>query len=572
MNIRPMHRFVTVCAFAVLLPMAAAWPAQSKQDSEREVLYWVAPMDPSFRRDQPGKSPMGMDLVPVYADEVGSEVRISPAVMQNLGIRTAAATKDTLWRRIDTVGYVEADQTRLIHFSLRTEGWIERLAAKSEGERIKKGQLLFELYSPGLVAAQEEYLQARASGSKALVRASADRLEVLGMTRSQIEELGRSQRPRQRVQVYAPQDGIVQELNVREGMFVKPADTLMSLVDLSSVWVIAEVFESQSQWVAPGRPAEMSLTYLPGERWEGEVEFVYPQLDPKTRTLRVRLRFDNPNESLKPNMYASVTIYGGPKRDALTIPAEALIRTGRETRVILASGEGTFRAQPVEVGIQVHDTVEILSGLEAGERVVTSGQFLIDSEASLSASLQRMSSPEDADESTDMVTEPDAPITGQGIVRGVMPGDNMVTLEHEPIEALNWPSMTMDFSVREGVSLDGLSEGDRLRFNLEQDGQRYRITSLEAADQKASTPDAAPITGQGIVRGVMPGHNMVTLEHEPIEALNWPSMTMDFTVRDGVSLDGLSEGVRARFQLQKSGERYVITAIEPAKAPNGDQP
>lgn len=482
MNTQRLSQLLGACALGLILPLSVAWPAQSKQQSEREILYWVAPMDPSYRRDQPGKSPMGMDLVPVYADEVGSQVKVSPAVMQNLGIRTATAQRGTLWRRIDTVGYVEPDQDRLAHVSLRTEGWVERLAVKSEGERVKKGQLLFELYSPTLVATQEEYLQALASGSKTLIRASRDRLEVLGVSQSQIDALERNRRPRQRVQIFAPQDGIVQQLNVREGMFVKPANTLMSLVDLSSIWVIAEVFESQSQWVAPGRPAQMSLTYLPGKTWEGEVDFVYPELDPKTRTLRVRLRFDNPSETLKPNMYASVTIHGAPKQNALTIPAEALIRTGRETRVILAEGEGAFSARAVKVGIQVHDTVEIVSGLEAGERVVTSGQFLIDSEASLNASLQRMAlSAEPAQPKTSVPSQAGAaPIAATGVVRGIMREHGMLTLEHEPIEALGWSAMTMDFSVREGVSLDRVREGDRVRFQLEKNGKRYLITAIES--------------------------------------------------------------------------------------------
>lgn len=564
---KPVTLSQVAAGILTLLFLVPAAPAQEqKSGEEREILYWVAPMDPNFRRDQPGKSPMGMDLVPVYADEVGSEVKVSPAVMQNLGVRTAKAERDTLWRRIDTVGYVEPDETQLTHISLRTEGWIERLAVKSEGERVRKGQLLFELYSPTLVTAQEEYLQARASGSKALVRASRDRLEVLGMTDAQIESLARTQKPRQRVQVFAPQDGIVQSLDVREGMFVKPANMLMSLVDLSSVWVIAEVFESQSQWVSPGRPAEMRLSYLPGKVWEGEVDFVYPQLDPKTRTLRARLRFDNPSESLKPNMYASVTIYGGPKRDVLVIPAQALIRTGGESRVIVATGEGTFTARPVEVGTQVHDRVEITNGLEAGDRVVTSGQFLIDSEASLSASLQRMSGNEQED-ATSAGDSGQAPVTGTGTVRNVMAGHGMVTLEHEPIEALDWPSMTMDFTVAEGVALSGLQAGDAVRFELRKDGERYLITSIDKDDGDEKT-----VMGTGTVRGVMADHGMLTLEHEPIEALGWPSMTMDFQVGGGVALEQVEQGGRVRFQLRKDGERYVITALEPVAAGEGQQP
>ncbi|NIP71681.1 MAG: efflux RND transporter periplasmic adaptor subunit [Gammaproteobacteria bacterium] len=496
MNIK--HPLFSLSLLGLLSALPWLGPQAAKggepAESEREILYWVAPMDPSYRRDKPGKSPMGMDLVPVYADEAGPRVKISPAVVQSLGVRTATAERGTLWRRIDTVGYVQPDEDRMTHVSLRTDGWVERLSVKYEGERVRKGQLLFELYSPALVNAQEEYLQALVGGSRKLIRASRDRLEVLGVSADQIETLTKSRRVRQRIKVYAPQDGIVQQLNVREGMFVRPANMLMSLVDLASIWVVAEVFESQAEWVAPGAPATMRLSYLPGRQWEGEVDFVYPTLDPKTRTLRVRLRFDNPDETLKPNMYASVTVLGDPKPDALVIPAEALIRTGAEQRVIVAAGEGTFGARPVRAGVQVNGTVEILEGLEAGERVVTSGQFLLDSEASLNASLQRMEASQEAGDRAGAKVEravsghTEAPVAGAGIVRAVMAGHGMLTLEHEPIEALGWPAMTMDFRTADGVALDSLKEGDAVYFELRKQAEGYVITAI------------APRSGKGAAR------------------------------------------------------------------------
>jgi len=374
----------------LLLPSATTRAAEG---SDEEILYWVAPMDANYRRDKPGKSPMGMELVPVYANADsgdGNRVTIAPEVVQNLGVRTTVAERSRLWRSIDTVGYVDYDESKVSHIHLRTEGWIENLAVQSEGERVTKGQRLFNLYSPELVNAQEEFVQALNVGNKGLIRASRSRLGALGIPTSQIKRLEKDRKPSQTIPIYAPQDGVVSSLSVRDGMYVKPANRVMSLADLSSVWLLAEVFERQANWVKVGQPAEVSLAFLPGRTWEGKVEYIYPSLDPKTRTLKARLRFPNPDEALKPNMYANVKIYGGPKDDVVVIPIEALIRTGREERVIIALGEGRFESRPVRAGIESGEWVEVIEGIEPGEDLVVSGQFLIDSEASLKASMLRM--------------------------------------------------------------------------------------------------------------------------------------------------------------------------------------
>ncbi len=381
-------------------------------EEDKEVLYWVAPMDPNYRRDKAGKSPMGMELIPFYSggDEAGSSVSISPTVIQNLGVRTARAELTRLWRGIDTVGYVDYDESKVSHIHLRTEGWIEKLAVQSEGERVKKGDFLFDVYSPKLVNAQEELVTALATGNKGLIRATKERLAALGISSSQINKLQKSKKVKQRISIYAPQDGVVSVLPVREGMFVKPSQKIMTLGDLSSVWLLAEVFERQSQWVEVGQTAEVSLSYIPGKTWTGEVEYIYPSLDPKTRTLKVRLRFENPGERLKPNMYANVKIFGGAKNNTIVIPLEGLIRTGREERVIIALGDGKFEARNVKAGIESGNYVEILEGVNEGEKIVTSGQFLIDSEASMRASLNRMTEPTGAGVSNenDMSSESDS--------------------------------------------------------------------------------------------------------------------------------------------------------------------
>ena len=457
---------------------------EAEVKKEKKVLYWVAPMDANFRRDKAGKSPMGMDLVPVYDDgEDGITVKISAAVENNMGVRTDIVKKDKLWRRIDTVGYVDFDENKISHIHLRTKGWIEKLLIKSEGERVKKGQLLFEVYSPELVNAQEEYLQALRSGHRGLSSASRERLIALGISSSQIKQLNKTRKANQYVKVFAKQDGIIAKLNIREGMFVMPTKLVMSLADLSSVWLLAEVFESQADWVKVGQSSEVRLSYLPGREWEGEVEYIYPSLDPKTRTLKVRLGFDNLDEALKPNMFANVTIYGGAKKDVVIIPREALIRTGNDERVIVSIGNGRFQPRDVKAGIESGEFIEIISGVNVGDKVVTSGQFLIDSEASLKASIARMSSANDpitGDGTTGMKADmvKSKKIMGTGVVNKLMPSENKINMAHDPIPAIDWPDMIMDFNVNGDVSLDKLSNGDKVEFELEKSNNGYTIKKI----------------------------------------------------------------------------------------------
>ncbi|VAW83492.1 Cobalt/zinc/cadmium efflux RND transporter, membrane fusion protein, CzcB family [hydrothermal vent metagenome] len=461
-------------------------PAIAAED--KEVLYWVAPMDPNYHSDEPGKSPMGMDLVPVYADadnEVGI-VKINPDMVQNLGVRTAKVERGKLWRLIEAVGYVAFDERKLSHVHLRTDGWIEKLNVKSNGEPVKKGDVLFELYSREVVNAQEEYIQSLRSKNDYLRRASRERLEALGMSKQQIREVAKKRRAFQQVRILASQDGIIHNLNVREGMYVKPNMEVMTLADLSSVWLLVDVFERQSDWVATGQPAEVRLGYLPGQVWEGNVEFVYPTIDPKTRTLQTRLRFNNPDEVLKPNMYADVRIYAGPKLDVLSIPREALIKSGdAQQHVILSLGEGRFRAVPVLAGMESDGRVEIIEGLNEGEKVVTSAQFLIDSEASLKASFSRMGSDdvESDDAEKESKATKDETFMGMGVVNDIFAEERRVNISHQPIEALDWPEMTMDFKLNDNASLDGIAPGAKVHFMLVKDDQgNYFIDSISPVE------------------------------------------------------------------------------------------
>jgi Cu(I)/Ag(I) efflux system membrane fusion protein len=363
--------------------------------SERKVLYWVAPMDPNYRRDEPGKSPMGMDLVPVYEDENAAKpgvVSIDPTIVSNLGVRTEKAQFGLLPRNISTVGYVGYDENTVHHVHTRVEGWIERLVTKTSGDPVTKGQLLFELYSRTLVNAQEEYLAALRSNNQPLLKASVDRLQAFGVGPGEISRLQKEQAVRQRVPVYAEIDGVIANLGVREGIFVTPATEIMSVAKLDSIWVLAEVFERQAAWVRTGQAATVELDYLPGKTWNGVVDYVYPELNPVTRTLKVRIRFENDDATLRPNMFSRVTIQGDGFGNVVHIPREAVIRGGSVDRVVIALGGGRFRVQPVSIGIESGERIAIRSGLAEGDDVVVSAQFLIDSESNIEAALSRMES------------------------------------------------------------------------------------------------------------------------------------------------------------------------------------
>lgn len=396
--------FMMLVLIAVTLIVGVAigrlWVSPPTEDDtnsageEPKVLYWKAPMDPNYRRDEPGKSPMGMDLVPVYANDGATDdpgvVSISPTIINNLGVRTAVVEEGTLSRLIETVGYVGYDEDTLHQINTRVDGWIEQLSVKATGDEVKRGQVLFELYSPTLVNAEEEFLAALKSRNTMLHQASRKRLSALGVPNNEIKRLEKERTVKQRVRVYAKSDGVVAHLGVREGMYIKPATEVMSIANLDQVWILAEVFERQIEWVKSGQRADVELDALPGTARQGVVDYVYPELDPKTRTLTVRLRLDNKDQALRPNMFSRVTLYGEASESVVHIPSQALIRGGRENRVVLALGDGKFRAQSVELGMESGDRIEIRSGLSRGNRIVTSGQFLIDSESNVGSALSRM--------------------------------------------------------------------------------------------------------------------------------------------------------------------------------------
>jgi len=360
-----------------------------------EPMYWVAPMDPNYRRAEPGMSPMGMALVPVYADAAADgagpgTVRIDPDVVNNLGVRTALAEFTTWQSEIRTVGYVTYDEDRLVHIHPRVEGWVEKLHVKAAGDRVVDQQPLYELYSPELVNAQEELLLASKRDNLRLLQAARDRLRALQMSEEFVSKLLSTGTVAQTVTFRASQSGYVDRLDIREGFYVKPGTTMMSIGTLDEVWVEAEIFARQAASVRAGLPVTMSTDFLPGVSWEGAVDYVYPTLDPQNRSLRVRLRFANRDELLKPNMFAQVLIHAVSGEPVLTVPREAVIRTANQNRVVLALGEGRFKSIAVKVGRISASAAEILQGLQAGDAVVAAAQFLLDSESSKTSDFKRM--------------------------------------------------------------------------------------------------------------------------------------------------------------------------------------
>lgn len=442
---------------------------------EKKPLYWVAPMDPNYKRDQPGKSPMGMDLIPVYADDTQADspgtVKISPDIVNNLGVRTVIAKRKTLQPELRTVGYVSYNEDQLVHIHPRVEGWLDKLYIKAEGAPVEKGQPLYAIYSPTLVNAQEELVLSLSRNNSRLVQASEERLRALQLADSTIAQLKKDKRVRQTVTFYAPQSGVVDNLNVREGFFVQPGINLMSIGALDEVWVEAEVFERQASMVRENAPVTMTLDYLPGIIWQGKVDYIYPALNEKTRTIKVRIRFENPDRKLKPNMFAQVVIHSGSDDETLLIPREALIRTGNSDRVVLALGGGRFKSIEVTAGRSDNTHVEILQGLDEGEEVVSSAQFLLDSESSKTSDFARM------DHSGAEAVE--KAVWVEATIEKINKTDRRMNLSHGAITAWNMSAMTMNFNVAVSVDMSMLKPGLTLHVEITRDKKnQLTVTSV----------------------------------------------------------------------------------------------
>lgn len=442
----------------------------AQSDDEQKPLYWVAPMDASYRRDKPGKSPMGMDLVPVYSNNATSNepelgaVYIAPNVINNLGVRTAQVAFRPMNTTVSTVGYVQYDEDKLVHIHPRVDGWIEELFVKAAGNKVKQGQPLYSLYSPELVNAQKEMLIALNQANQPLVGAAKKRLLALQMSPKFIDKLIASKEVQQNVTFYAPQTGVIENLAIREGFYVEPGTTMMSIGQLDQVWVEAEIFERDTALVSVGLPVTMTLGYLPNRKWTGVVDYVYPTLNQQTRTLRVRLKFDNADHQLKPNMFAQISINNIDEMPTLVLPKESVIRTGKQNRVVLALGDGLFKSVAVSIG-KVSDTeIEILDGVMQNDSVVISAQFLIDSESSKDSDFKRITA---EDETQSMHDEHVSTATVTGKINNILPDLRIVNISREAIEKWGRKAATLDFVASEHIDLSQFSADDQIIFTFE---------------------------------------------------------------------------------------------------------
>jgi len=376
----------------------------------KKIKYWVAPMDPKYIRNEPGKSLMGMDLVPVYEEEgeekePASTIRIDPVTIQNMGVRLGKVQKKMLSKYIRTYGTVSYNETKLYTVNTKFDGWIEKLYVDFLGEHVKKGQPLFEIYSPDLFAAQQEflsaYLQYKAlpanasvnvkNSAKGLMRASRTRLTYWDLDDKQIKEIEKSGKIQKTLTVYSPAKGVVIKKNAFEGHFVKAGIHQFEIADLSDVWVDVDIYEYELPWVKSGMLADMELAYVPGKTFKGEVLFIYPYLNTKTRTARLRLAFDNADLELKPGMYANIYLKSTLPNEVLVIPQEAVIDSGVRKVVFVSLGKGKFQPRDVRLGAEGNShEFQVLDGLAEGEKIVLSGQFMLDSESRLREAIQKM--------------------------------------------------------------------------------------------------------------------------------------------------------------------------------------
>ncbi|MDF1762410.1 MAG: efflux RND transporter periplasmic adaptor subunit [Oleibacter sp.] len=490
---------------------------------KQEPLYWVAPMDANYKRDKPGKSPMGMDLIPVYQDaaenagtkEGPGAVTIRPSVINNMGVRTAKVSRGTLNQQIETVGYVQYDEDRLVHIHPRVEGWIEKLYVKAKGDPVEKGQPLYTLYSPTLVNAQEEYLLALRRNNPLLISAAKERLMALQVPESDIKRVQSSGKVSQTVTIKAPQSGVLDYLDAREGMFVQPGIKMMSIGELEHLWVIGEIFERQLSQVKQGAAVTITLDYLPGSEWQGHVDYIYPSLSPDTRSAKVRIHVGNSakntvNENqLRPGMFAHLSINASAANEMLMIPSEALIRLGRQNgieqnRVVLALGDGRFKSVAVTAGQKSTDKIEVLGGLNEGDEIVTSAQFLIDSESSKTSDFKRMTSSSDSAENDDhaghaehsmndmtemesMDSDPNfepssvegSEATVDGVINAVNHQQGKLNITRGPITQWQRGEATLDFEVVEGINIHSFNDGDKVRFTFELRDGEFTILNIQ---------------------------------------------------------------------------------------------
>ena len=570
-----------VAGCALMIGLGLGYLAKvSTQDSQMtgdgsgraEPLYWVAPMDPNFRRDGPGKSPMGMDLVPVYADDGASagEVRISPAVEHNIGVRTGMVRRGKLRDEITTVGHVDYDETRVHGVHPRVEGWLTRLYVKSTGEPVDKGAALYDLYSPALVNAQEEFLTAVLSGDAKLIESARMRLAAYNVPASIIERVEKERRVLQSVTFFSPNAGIVRSIDVAEGAFVNPGARLMTLADLSHVWLTAEIFETDVARIEPGEEMRFRTAFDPGQIRVASVDFVYPVLEAVTRTLQVRATVDNSDGRLRPNMFADLSIPLSSEAETLLVPKSAVIRTEDQDRVVMLAASGGYKSVAVTVGRSGKSDVEILEGLKAGDRVVTSAQFLIDSESSKSSDFERMSLA-----AADSAGMSHSDMNHAGMDHSRM---NHEEMDHSKMDHGEMDHGEMDHGEMDHGEMDHGEMDHGEMDHGEMDHGEMDHGEMDHGEMDHSTMDhgeaghtqmeqGRDVWTRATIRAVNADAGTISLTHEPIPAWSWPTMTMTMDAGSGVDLGQIRPGETYRIHIVEAPDRstgYVVMHVEKA--------
>lgn len=406
----------------------APHPEKPQAVAERKPLFYRNPMNPEITSPVPAKDEMGMDYIPVYAGTNAQAanagtVRIDPTVVQDIGVRTAKAEHTTLSRHIRTIGRVAVDEERVARLHPKYEGWVDQLFVDKTGEKVKRGTMLLSIYSPQLVATENEYLLALANeeklkqspfpdvreGAESLLRSTRERLQLLDMPAHQLRQLTKERKALKGVHIHSPFDGIVMNIGAREGERITPQTELYMIADLTRIWVLVDLYEDDLPWVHVGDTAQMQVSGIPGRTFTGNVTYIYPYLEARTRTIKVRLEFANRDLQLKPEMFANVDIHANKQINAIAVPSEAIVRTGTENQVFVERAPGQFEPRKVTLGISSDGKTQILSGLAAGEIVVTSSQFLIDSESKLKEATAKMLEPQAPAAMPDMQQESATP-------------------------------------------------------------------------------------------------------------------------------------------------------------------
>jgi Cu(I)/Ag(I) efflux system membrane fusion protein len=421
-----MNNKITLTVLVVLVGLGGAvggyWYAKQQYASEQsdhantanatsmnEPLLYRSPMNPEVTSPVPAKDPMGMDYIPVYADaDQGSSpagtVSIDPVTEQSIGVRIGTVERRSISRAINTVGRIDYDEKRLVELHPKTEGWIEQLFVDTTGEQVSKNAILLSLYSPQLVSTQQEYVLALKNfetlkesqfedvrrGAEELINASLERLRLLDVPEHQITLLTNTLKVKKGLHILSPAAGVVTSIGARQGQFVTPQTKLYTIADLSKVWLYVDVYEDELPWVAVGDKATISVTAIPGTTFEGVLSYIYPYAESMTRTIKVRMEFDNPDGLLKPDMFADVTIKARELHDVIVVPSESIIRSGIREQVFVQRGPGKFEPRDVTIGVSSEGLTEIITGVEPGEQVVVSAQFLIDSESKLREATAKM--------------------------------------------------------------------------------------------------------------------------------------------------------------------------------------